>query len=53
MEKKWAEENERIMREHPAAPDDAPQMLPLAESAASPELPLDVAPSPDKKDGEQ
>jgi sec-independent protein translocase protein TatB len=30
MEKKWAEENERIMREHPAA-DDAPQMLPLPE----------------------
>jgi sec-independent protein translocase protein TatB len=30
MEKKWAEENERIMREHPTA-EDAPQMLPLPE----------------------
>ncbi|WP_414713367.1 Sec-independent protein translocase protein TatB [Sphingomonas sp.] len=28
MEKKWAEENARIMREHPIA-TDTPQMLPL------------------------
>jgi sec-independent protein translocase protein TatB len=28
MEKKWAEENARIMREHPIAMDQ-PQMLPL------------------------
>ena len=35
MEKKWAEENERIMREHPAAADE-PQMLPLAEAAPPP-----------------
>ena len=35
MEKKWAEENERIMREHPAAPD-APQMLPLTETTPPP-----------------
>lgn len=30
MEKKWAEENERIMREHPTA-DETPQMLPLPD----------------------
>ena len=30
MEKKWAEENERIMREHPAEPEATP-MLPLPE----------------------
>ena len=35
MEKKWAEENERIMREHPAAPD-VPQMLPLTETTPPP-----------------
>ncbi len=33
MEKKWASENERIMREHPALPDDSaadePKMEPL------------------------
>lgn len=33
MEKKWAEENARIMREHPL-PTDEPQMLPLVEPAA-------------------
>ncbi|WP_242137689.1 twin-arginine translocase subunit TatB [Sphingomonas sp. TREG-RG-20F-R18-01] len=32
MEKKWAAENERIMREHPPTPV---QMLPSADSAAS------------------
>jgi sec-independent protein translocase protein TatB len=32
MEKKWAEENARIMREHPSPPEsEAPQMLPLPE----------------------
>jgi sec-independent protein translocase protein TatB len=49
MEKKWAEENERIMREHPAS-EDKPEMLPLLDTA--PELPLETAPPP-KKDGEQ
>jgi len=29
MEKKWASENERIMLEHPMAPDDEPVMQPL------------------------
>lgn len=48
MEKKWAEENERIMREHPSAADDKPEMLPLPDAA--PELPLEPA---DKKDGGQ
>ncbi len=33
MEKKWAEENARIMREHPL-PGDAPRMLPLADAPA-------------------
>jgi sec-independent protein translocase protein TatB len=40
MEKKWAEENERIMREHPVA-EDAPQMLPLPE----PEVPSPPPPA--------
>ena len=31
MEKKWAEENERIMREHPSAADEPP-VLPLADA---------------------
>jgi sec-independent protein translocase protein TatB len=35
MEKKWAEENERIMREHPADAD-APQMLPLSDAEPEP-----------------
>lgn len=35
MEKKWAEENARIMREHPIATDDA-QMLPLPDAAPKP-----------------
>lgn len=53
MEKKWAEENERIMREHPSA--DAPEMPPLPEpkdeveeAAAQPELP----PAPPKDGGQ-
>lgn len=37
MEKKWAEENDRIMREHPVD-RDAPQMLPLAD-AVTPSAP--------------
>lgn len=35
MEKKWAEENARIMREHPLPSDEA-QMLPLAEPPSAP-----------------
>ncbi len=30
MEKKWAAENERIMREHPATDDMASEVMPLA-----------------------
>ncbi|WP_417613776.1 Sec-independent protein translocase protein TatB [Parasphingorhabdus sp.] len=57
MEKKWAAENERIMREHPAIPgDDAlqePQMErldgpPAAEAA--PSQPTDDRPSPPPAD---
>ena len=51
MEKKWAEENERIMREHPADAEDRPQMLPLPDAA--PELPLESAPPPAAKDDAQ
>lgn len=40
MEKKWREENERIMREHPPEPAREPEMTPLpappAEGAAAP-----------------
>ena len=39
MEKKWAEENARIMRKHPIA-SDQPQMLPL-DPAAAPPAPID------------
>jgi sec-independent protein translocase protein TatB len=35
MEKKWAEENARIMREHPIG-SDQPQMLPLDAPTAPP-----------------
>jgi sec-independent protein translocase protein TatB len=51
MEKKWAEENERIMREHPTA-DDAPPMLPLPDSVPPP---ADDSPPPpvDSEKGEQ
>ena len=41
MEKKWAEENARIMREHPITTDQ-PQMLPL-----------DPPPSPPAAEGER
>jgi sec-independent protein translocase protein TatB len=37
MEKKWAEENARIMREHPPLPDPAMEPLPPASSPAPPE----------------
>ncbi len=53
MEKKWAAENERIMREHPDIPGDSevqqPGMQPLerppADAAASPES-ADERPDP-------
>ena len=47
MEKKWASENERIMREHPALPDDSdfqePVMEPLEKPAAEQSGPADNA----------
>ncbi|WP_417622665.1 Sec-independent protein translocase protein TatB [Parasphingorhabdus sp.] len=58
MEKKWASENDRIMREHPVLPDDsvaeAPRMEPLDGSAADvpdivddrPDLPPEADPKP-------
>lgn len=46
MEKKWAEENERIMREHPAAADES-QMLPLEEAAPPP------PPAPESRESER
>jgi sec-independent protein translocase protein TatB len=52
MEQKWREENERIMREHPAAhANPTPQMMPLPPQAeaAAPELPLPPPPAPDPK----
>ncbi len=55
MEKKWAEENERIMREHPTA-DDSPQMLPLPEPTPpeSPSPPPPPSPAgPDTAEGER
>ncbi len=60
MEKKWASENERIMKEHPALPDDAladePKMEPLdgppadtdGASVAADDRP-DVPPANDSK----
>lgn len=45
MEKKWAEENERIMREHPAEPE-VPPAPPLPE-------PVPPAPASETRDGEQ
>jgi len=36
MEKKWAEENARIMRDYPTVADQ-PQMLPLPDAAPAPD----------------
>lgn len=44
MEKKWKEENERIMREHPAIPA-AP--LALSDSSPAPDTDAPAAPAPD------
>ncbi|MBA2770432.1 MAG: twin-arginine translocase subunit TatB [Sphingomonas sp.] len=41
MERKWREENDRIMREYPALADPEPAAEPVADSAADqPGLPL-------------
>ncbi len=53
MEKKWAAENERIMREHPAIPDDnatpEPRMEPLDGSPTEPSD-ASAAPEDDRPD---
>jgi len=41
MEKKWREENERIMREYPALPDDAVKTTPSEPSSSD-----DTPPAP-------
>ncbi|HYZ47732.1 MAG TPA: Sec-independent protein translocase protein TatB [Sphingomonas sp.] len=53
MEKKWAEENARIMREHPNV--DPPQMLPLPEATppAAPEAPPETPSTPAAREGER
>lgn len=51
MEKKWAEENARIMREHPVA-DDVPDAPPPQDSA-SPALLSPPAAAPGPQEGEQ
>jgi sec-independent protein translocase protein TatB len=48
MEKKWREENERIMREFPAI-DDQPVPELQSESAGEPMLPLGETPPPSPK----
>jgi sec-independent protein translocase protein TatB len=48
MEKKWREENERIMREHPALPSDS------SASPDEPGLPLgDIPPAPRPPDARE
>ncbi|WP_380873926.1 hypothetical protein ACFB49_44680 [Sphingomonas sp. DBB INV C78] len=45
MEKKWAEENARIMREHPVLRDEgAPQMTPLPDATAADVASSEIAP---------
>ncbi|MCC2975320.1 Sec-independent protein translocase protein TatB [Sphingomonas sp. PL-96] len=52
MEKKWAEENARILREHPAAPapDVTPEALPGPADVTSAASGLDVQPAEDAGD---
>ena len=50
MEKKWAVENERIMREHPAIPGDSEAQEPRMEPLEGPPADAhDSAASPDDK----
>jgi len=49
MEKKWAEENERIMREHPPTPQPVLPMAPLVEPYAEGSVDA-VMPAPDHED---
>ena len=50
MEKKWREENERIMARYPADaayPEGQPVMTGPAPAADQPDLPLEAPPAPD------
>lgn len=49
MEKKWAAENDRIMQEHPALPDDSGGEEPMMEPLESPSADR-VEPSADTED---
>lgn len=49
MEKKWREENERIMREHPTASEPDPASVPLVEAVEAPPPPPDSAESGPEK----
>lgn len=57
MEKRWASENERIMKEHPTAPeDDVAAAAPVADQPVHVERPVvepahATAPSPPRGDG--
>lgn len=54
MEKKWAEENARIMREHPTV-DEVPPVLPSEHEAPAAEPPAEIAPPPESppREGEK
>jgi len=50
MEKKWREENQRILAQYPADghyPEPEPAMTSLPPSEAEPTLPLEAPPAPD------
>lgn len=50
MEKKWREENQRILAQHPADgdyPEPAPMMTSLPFSGEQPDLPLEAPAAPD------
>ncbi|MEP2989575.1 MAG: Sec-independent protein translocase protein TatB [Parasphingorhabdus sp.] len=49
MEKKWASENERIMKEHPALPDPGEEEPKMEAKAETPGAPTD-APEPKSDD---
>ncbi|RJF90546.1 Sec-independent protein translocase protein TatB [Sphingomonas cavernae] len=55
MEKKWREENERIMREHPPGPsadEGAPQLTPQPEIVDAPEMTPPPASAEDASEAE-
>ncbi|KFG91629.1 Twin-arginine translocation protein TatB [Sphingobium herbicidovorans NBRC 16415] len=46
LEKKWADQNKRIMQEHPAEPSSAPAMEPLATTSAAAAPVAEASPPP-------